>query len=203
MNEIKTLYMVICGGLGAMFSAVISYFGGWNSSLTTLVIFMAVDYITGLLVAAVFHCSPKSSTGTLESRAGWKGLCRKGVTFLIVLVACRLDIVAGTTFLRDATVIAFLINESVSIVENAGLMGIPIPQVLVNAIHTLKDSAPQESGGSQEDIDYEKPLYEEELYEEGLDENLYDESAEIEEGEAAEGKEDGEEQEENPEKSNS
>lgn len=151
-----------------MFSAVISYFGGWSSSLTTLVIFMAVDYLTGLLVAAVFHCSPKSSTGTLESRAGWKGLCRKGVTFLIVLVACRLDIVAGTTFLRDATVIAFLINEAVSIVENAGLMGIPIPQVLINAIHTLKEdkNSAEENGQDDHKVDYEKPLYEEELYEE-------------------------------------
>ena len=87
MNEIKTLYVIICGGVGAMFSAIASYFGGWDSSLTTLVIFMAVDYITGLLVAAVFHKSPKTATGTLESRAGWKGLCRKGVTFLIVLVS--------------------------------------------------------------------------------------------------------------------
>jgi len=124
MNEIKTLYVIICGGVGAMFSAIASYFGGWDSSLTTLVIFMAVDYITGLLVAAVFHKSPKTATGTLESRAGWKGLCRKGVTFLIVLVACRLDIVAGTTFLRDTVIVAFLVNESLSIIENAGLMEI-------------------------------------------------------------------------------
>lgn len=174
MDDIKTLYMVVCGGLGAMFSAIISYFGGWNSSLTTLVIFMAVDYITGLLVAAVFHRSPKSSTGTLESRAGWKGLCRKGVTFLIVLVACRLDIVAGTTFLRDAAVIAFLINEAVSIVENAGLMGIPIPQVMINAIHTLKDNQSKDMNENIEKTDYEKPLYEEELYEELKDTEIKD-----------------------------
>lgn len=141
MNEIKSLYVIICGGVGALFSAIISYFGGWDSSLTTLVIFMGIDYITGLLVAAVFHKSPKTETGTLESRAGWKGLCRKGVTFLIVLVACRLDIVAGTTFLRDAAVVAFLINEALSIIENAGLMGIPIPEVIINAVDTLKNKS--------------------------------------------------------------
>lgn len=141
MNEIKSLYVIICGGVGAMFSAIVSYFGGWDSSLTTLVIFMGIDYITGLLVAAVFHKSPKTETGTLESRAGWKGLCRKGVTFLIVLVACRLDIVAGTTFLRDAAVVAFLINEALSIIENAGLMGIPIPEVIINAVDTLKNKS--------------------------------------------------------------
>lgn len=159
MNEIKTLYVIICGGVGAMFSAIASYFGGWDSSLTTLVIFMAVDYITGLLVAAVFHKSPKTATGTLESRAGWKGLCRKGVTFLIVLVACRLDIVAGTTFLRDTVIVGFLVNESLSIIENAGLMGIPIPEVIINAVDTLKNKS--ESHYSDEyDILYEDDMEE-------------------------------------------
>ena len=141
--------MIICGGTGALLSAIASYFGGWDSSLTTLLIFMTVDYVTGLLVAAVFHKSPKSESGTLESRAGWKGLCRKGVTFLIVLAACRLDIVASTTFLRDATVIAFVINEALSIIENAGLMGIPIPQVIINAVDTLKNN----TNANNKDID--------------------------------------------------
>ena len=59
--------------------------------LQTLVIFMAIDYITGLVVAGVFHASPKTKTGALESKAGWKGLIRKGETLLIVLVACQLD----------------------------------------------------------------------------------------------------------------
>lgn len=151
MNEIRTLYVIICGGVGALLSAAASYFGGWDSSLTTLVIFMAVDYITGLLVAAVFHKSPKSATGTLESRAGWKGLCRKGVTLLIVLVACRLDIVTSTTFLRDASIVAFLINETLSIIENAGLMGIPIPQVIINAVDTLKNKSESHVSYSDED----------------------------------------------------
>ena len=149
MNEIRSLYLIICGGTGALLSAIASYFGGWDSSLTTLLIFMTVDYVTGRLVAAVFHKSPKSESGTLESRAGWKGLCRKGVTFLIVLVACRLDIVASTTFLRDATVIAFVINEALSIIENAGLMGIPIPQVIINAVDTLKNN----TNANNKDID--------------------------------------------------
>ena len=159
MNEIKTLYVIICGGVGAMFSAIASYFGGWDSSLTTLVIFMAVDYITGLLVAAVLHKSPKTATRTLESRAGWKGLCRKGVTFLIVLVACRLDIVAGTTFLRDTVIVAFLVNESLSIIENAGLMGIPIPEVIINAVDTLKNKS-ESHYSDEDDILYEDDMEE-------------------------------------------
>lgn len=99
---------------------------------------MAIDYVTGLLVAGVFHNSGKTENGALESRAGWKGLCRKCITLLMVLVATRLDLVTGTNFIRDAVVIAFIANETISIVENAGLMGINIPPAITSAIEVLK-----------------------------------------------------------------
>jgi toxin secretion/phage lysis holin len=99
---------------------------------------MAIDYITGLLVAGVFHASKKSESGRLDSRAGFKGLLRKGMILLIVLIAARLDILLNTTFVRDAVVIAFCANEAISIVENAGLMGIPIPAALRRAIEALE-----------------------------------------------------------------
>jgi len=134
----KEFHSTIIGIVGG---AVASYFGGWDAALQTLVILMAVDYITGLIVAGVFHTSPKTKTGALESRAGWKGLCRKGTTLLVVLVACQLDAVIGSSFVRDATVIAFSCNEAISIVENAGLMGIPIPAAVSKAIDVLKQRA--------------------------------------------------------------
>ena len=109
---------------------------------------MAVDYITGLIVAGVFHASPKTKTGTLESRAGWKGLCRKGMSLLIVLVACRLDAVMGSSFVRDAVVIGFIANETLSIIENAGLMGVPIPKALARAVDILKQRSEEEQKGS-------------------------------------------------------
>lgn len=77
-----------CTAVGLIGGAIASLYGGWDAALQTLIICMAVDYITGLIVAGVFHASPKTKTGTLESRAGWKGLCRKGMSLLIVLVAC-------------------------------------------------------------------------------------------------------------------
>ena len=131
----------LCTIIGIVGGAVASYFGGWDAALQTLVILMAVDSITGLIVAGVFHTSPKTKTGALESRAGWKGLCRKGTTLLVVLVACRLDAIIGSSFVRDATVIAFSCNEAISIVENAGLMGIPIPAAVSKAIDVLKQRA--------------------------------------------------------------
>ena len=134
----KQIQLVFFGAVGAIGGAFASFFGGWDAALTTLLIFMGIDYLTGLIVAGVFHKSQKTKTGSLESRAGWKGLCRKGVTLLIVLVACRLDLLTGSTFIRDAVVIAFVVNETLSIIENAGLMGVPIPSVIVKAIEVLK-----------------------------------------------------------------
>ena len=132
------MYKSICAGIGLIGSLISTAFGGWDAGLVTLVVFMAIDYITGLITAGVFKKSPKTEHGALESRAGWKGLCRKGVTLLIVLVATRLDIVIGSSFIRDAVVIAFVANETISIIENAGLMGIPIPKVIIKAIEILK-----------------------------------------------------------------
>lgn len=131
-------------GIGAVGSAVAALFGGWDTAIITLLIFMGIDYATGLLVAGVFHNSGKSETGALESRAGWKGLCRKGVTLLIVMIAARLDLMLGTTVIRDAVVIAFVANETISIVENAGLMGVPIPAAIIRAIDVLNAKANQE-----------------------------------------------------------
>ena len=77
----------ICTGLGIVGSAVAAAFGGWNAGMTTLVILMAIDFISGLLVAGVFHSSSKTDTGALQSSVGWKGLCRKVMTLLFVWAA--------------------------------------------------------------------------------------------------------------------
>lgn len=134
----------ICAALGLAGSWAASLFGGFDAALITLLTFMGVDYVTGLLVAGVFQNSEKTKNGALESRAGWKGLCRKGVTLLVVLVACRLDLLTGASFIRDTVVIAFSVNEALSIIENAGLMGVPIPAVVVRAIEVLKNKAGQD-----------------------------------------------------------
>ena len=128
----------ILTSIGVVGSLVASLFGGWTASLTTLLIFMGIDYVSGLIVAGVFHNSPKTETGALESRAGLKGLIRKFTMLLFVLVGHRLDVAVGSAYIRDAICIAFIANELLSIVENAGLMGVPIPAVITNAIDILK-----------------------------------------------------------------
>ena len=141
----------ILTAVGAAGSIIASLFGGWDTALVTLIIFVGVDYLTGLIVAGVFHNSEKTASGTLESRAGWKGLCRKGMTLLIVIIAHRLDLMLGTTVIRDAVVIAFVANETISIVENAGLMGVPIPAAITKAIDVLNAKANEETEGRRDE----------------------------------------------------
>lgn len=127
--------------VGAIGGFVTMLLGGWNDALITLIVFMALDYVTGLIVAGIFKKSKKSENGALESRAGFKGLCRKGVALMIVLVAVRLDIIMHTTYIKDAVIIAFVANESISIIENAGLMGIPVPGIIARAIDVLRNES--------------------------------------------------------------
>ena len=129
---------MICTAIGAVGSFIASIFGGWDTALVTLLIFMAVDYITGLLVAGVFHASPKSENGALESKAGFKGLIRKGLVIVVILVACRMDMLLGVNYIRDAACIAFIVNELISMVENFGLMGVPFPEPIKEAIELLQ-----------------------------------------------------------------
>ena len=128
----------ICTVSGVVGSIIASFFGGWTASLTTLLIFMALDYVTGLICAGVFHKSQKSESGALESRAGWKGLCRKGMILLLVLVGHRLDLAIGANYIRDGICIAFIVNETISVIENAGLMGLKVPAILTKAIDILR-----------------------------------------------------------------
>lgn len=133
----------ICAVLGVMGSFIAGLFGGWDASLATLLIFMGVDYLTGLIVAATGK-SQKSENGHLSSLIGWKGLAKKCVSLLLVLVAVRLDIVLGTSYIRDGVCIAFMCNELISIIENAGLLGVPLPEILTKAIDLLQSKGKEE-----------------------------------------------------------
>lgn len=127
-------------------SALAELFGGWDMALETLLLLMAADWITGgLLLPAVFGKSPKSPNGALESRAGWKGLCRKGMTLFYILIAARMDRLLGMDYIRNAVCIGFIANELLSIVENAGLMGVPLPAMIRKVIDILKENAEKEA----------------------------------------------------------
>lgn len=137
--NISTLKISIFGVLGIIGSFIAQLFGGWSADLTTLLFCMLADYITGVIVAAWRKKSPKTDSGALSSDAGFKGLCKKCVILLCVIIAYRLDVTLGMTYIKTAVIIAFIANETISIVENIGLMGIPIPPAILKAIDILKN----------------------------------------------------------------
>ncbi len=130
---------LICTATGLMGAAAAWAFGGWDSALTALVICMAVDYISGSTVALVFHKSRKTESGAYNSAYGLKGLCKKGLMLLFVVVAVQADRLLGADYVRDAVCIGFCANEMLSIVENLGLAGVPLPQAVVKALEQLQD----------------------------------------------------------------
>ena len=115
--------------------------GGWTEDLATLLIFMGIDFVMGLMIAAVWQRSGKSESGALNSVSAWKGLCRKGCTLLVVMVAYRLDVTLGMNYIKTAVIIAFIVNEGISIVENYGIMGGPMPNILREALELLQQKA--------------------------------------------------------------
>lgn len=124
-------------------------FGGWDKLLTTLIIMMVFDYISGIMLA-IKGRSNKTGSGKLSSKAGWDGLMKKGGTLLVVLVACRLDLMAAQCgydiFINiRAIVIGFYIGvEGISLLENVNGLdpeGKSIPPILKRLLQKLLDNA--------------------------------------------------------------
>ena len=125
---------MIAGIVGGFITTLL---GGWDSALVTLIVFMGVDFFTGVVTAAMGR-SKHTDSGGLSSKAGWFGLAKKVCTLLLIAVAVRMDILLGTTYIRDAVCISFCLNELLSIVENTSLMGVPFPPVIKKAIDVLQ-----------------------------------------------------------------
>ena len=117
--------------LAACLGAVAGLLGGWDPLLRVLVVLMAVDYLTGLLVALMGR-SRKTAYGGLSSKVGASGLARKGLMLCVVLVAAMVDsaIGNGSAMCRDAACWFYIANEGISILENTGLAGVPYPEKL-------------------------------------------------------------------------
>ncbi len=129
---------LFCTAAGVIGSAICWAFGGWDAAMTTLIVCICVDYLSGSLVALVFHNSNKTESGAYNSAYGLKGLCKKCLMLLFVLVATQIDRVLGADYVRDAVCIGFSVNEILSIIENLGLAGIPMPEAVIKALEQLQ-----------------------------------------------------------------
>lgn len=132
----------IVGILTAVGGSIITYaFGGWSSLLDVLVLFVAVDYATGVLASA--------TEGKLSSKVGLIGIAKKLFIFLMAAIGHKIDTVTGNgDLVRDAVIWFYLANELISIIENGGRLGAPIPPVISQAVEVLKGK-----GGAQDDAD--------------------------------------------------
>lgn len=146
MTHVKNGVLAVLAVIGG---AVGQALGGWDAALRVLVGFMAVDYITGVLVAAVWHKSGKSATGALESRACFKGLCKKMMILLIVFLAAMLDRVTGSDFVRTAVCLFYIGNEGLSILENSAVMGVPWPESVKNVLEVMRQQGNEGKGMEQ------------------------------------------------------
>lgn len=129
----------VCTSIGIAGSMIASLIGGWDAPMQALIICMIVDYISGIVVAGVFHASKKSENGALKSSSGLKGLCRKCMILFIIVIMSQIGKVANIDYLRNTAIIGFIANEIISIIENAGLMGVPLPKIVYKAIDILND----------------------------------------------------------------
>lgn len=146
-NAIKNTVLAVIAAVG---SAVANALGGWDSAIALLVALMAFDYLTGFLVAAVWHRSAKSSSGSLDSKASFKGLVRKGMILLLVWLGVMLDSALGVAYIRTAVVLFFVGNEGLSLLENLGLMGVPYPDFMKRALEALRDQGNEGSNNEGE-----------------------------------------------------
>ena len=129
----------VLAAMAAVGTFIANALGGWDAAMKLLVAMMAVDYITGWLVAAVWHRSPKSVSGALNSNAGFKGLCKKGAILLVVWIGTMLDSTYGGAYIRTAVILFFIGNEGLSVLENLGLMGVPYPKFLNKMLEALQE----------------------------------------------------------------
>ena len=135
MTNRLAAFSAASGVLGGIVSALI---GGWDLALETLAIIMVLDYITGLIVAGVFHKSPKSQGGALDSKAAFKGLCKKALIIIIVVAFYQADKLTGKSFFRDGACWAFFVAELISVVENVGMV-YPLPKFITKALEWFQE----------------------------------------------------------------
>ena len=131
LTQMKNTVLAMLAAVG---SAVAQALGGWDVALKVLICFMALDYVTGWLVAAVWHKSAKSKTGALDSMLA------------LVWMAALLDQATHSDFVRDAVCLFFIANEGLSVLENTAVMGVPYPAFVKNMLDALHQTGNQGKG---------------------------------------------------------
>lgn len=125
--------LMLKGVFAVVGTCAASLLGGWDTILHALILFMVIDYITGVSAAYIHN--------KLNSEVGFHGIIRKFTILLIVVVASSLDniLLYETHWIRTVTILFFVSNEGISLLENAALIGVPIPPQLFKALEVLQE----------------------------------------------------------------
>ena len=134
MVNYKDAACAVFAGIGAWIAQI---YGGWTQAMTALVVFVIADVATGMLCGFAKK-SPNTEGGGLSSKVMREGAAKKVEIFFILLIAAWLDIAMHVTIWKDAACIYYIAEEGLSILENAGALGLPIPDKFKNAIEALK-----------------------------------------------------------------
>lgn len=129
MDKIFNWISVMCGTIGGF---IVSLLGGWDKLIMALIILMCLDYITGLIKAYY--------NKELSSQIGFKGLTKKVLILVIVAVSVVAENMLGIPAIREIVIMFFAVNEALSILENSGAMGLPLPEKLKQALLQLRNS---------------------------------------------------------------
>lgn len=143
-ERIKNAVLTFLAAGGSWLSAQL---GGWDTCLAVLMCMMAMDYLTGLLLAAVWKKSPNTETGGISSAASFKGLVRKLMVLALVWLGAMIDKAIGAEYVRNAVCMFFIANEGLSILENTALMGVPYPMFICRLLEALR--AQGDEGGAK------------------------------------------------------
>lgn len=137
-NAIKD---AILAALATTGSVIANALGGWDTALQVLVGVMVADYITGIMVALIWHKSDKTESGRLSSEAGFRGLAKKVGIIAFVWVSALLDRAIGGEYVRTTVILFYIANEGLSVIENTAAMGIRYPKFVERALEVLRAKA--------------------------------------------------------------
>lgn len=133
--KIKYLIELIISSIGTM---LINIIGKPTDDLIILIVLMIIDLIVGFLISAIWQKSTKTDSGKLSSKVMFKGIVKKFFTLVIVVIAFQLDKLLVMNVIRHIVIIAFIVEEILSITENIAITGIKIPAIITKALDVLE-----------------------------------------------------------------
>lgn len=147
--KLKYIIELIISSLGTL---LINIIGKPTDELMILLMLMIIDLITGTLVSAVWHKSSKTKSGKLSSRVMFKGIVKKILTLIIVVIAYQLDILLNINMIRYIVIITLIIEEILSIIETITLTGLKVPTIITKALDILERSVKDEFSNSNKPL---------------------------------------------------